>query len=62
MKYLIFVILSGCSAVYSREIQIEDCVSRHLRVLNKGATVAQMDSKFYEEVVESCKSIYNSRP
>ncbi len=60
----IFIVLclafSACASVqYMREIQIEDCVTRHLKVVSHKESLT---SDFYEKIVDSCKLVYTNRP
>jgi len=59
-KIIISLLLFGSScALYSyRAIQIEDCVSEHLRILRREERVS---SEYYEKITESCEHIYKQR-
>lgn len=59
MKYFLFLFLTSCAAMYQREIQVEDCALRHLKVLTKKQNLTE---DYYEKVVDSCKQIYTGRP
>ena len=60
MKYLILLLMSSCASVqYMREIQIEDCVTRHLKVVSHKES---LNPDFYEKIVDSCKLVYTNRP
>ncbi len=59
IKSALFILLTSCSSfVYGKELQTEDCVSRHMKILSKQA----ISSEFYEKIVDSCQQIYGGRP
>lgn len=52
--------MPACASVqYMREIQIEDCATRHLKVVSHKES---LDSEFYEKIIDNCKSVYTGRP
>ncbi len=59
MKSVLFLFLASCSSfVYGKEIQIEDCVTRHVKILSK----QPIPSEFYDHIADNCKQIYGGRP
>lgn len=60
LTIIVLALLPACiSAVYGKETLVEDCVTRHLKVVsNKEAPTGE----FYEKIVDSCKNIYTGRP
>lgn len=60
MKILLCLLFSSCASVqYMREIQIEDCVTRHLKVVSHKES---LNADFYEKIVDNCKLVYTGRP
>lgn len=60
MKCVLFLLMSSCASVqYMREIQIEDCVTRHLKVVSHRESLSP---DFYEKIVDNCKLVYTGRP
>ena len=63
MKYLVILILflSGCglsALFYSKEINTEDCVGHHLKIVSKRGPLS-LD--IYDNIVDFCKETYNNR-
>ncbi len=53
--------LISCAAfAYGKEMQIEDCVTRHLKAVPTHSN--GLDGDFYQKIVDSCKQIYTGRP
>lgn len=49
---------SSCALYNYGAIQIQDCVSEHLRILRREERVT---SDYYEKITESCEHIYKQR-
>lgn len=67
MKYLILVCLAFSSAsclsstlFNTPQINTEDCVTRHLKVLIRKEQV--VNPEMYEHVADVCRSIHTNRP
>lgn len=57
MRLIMALLLSACATVSYKEIQTQDCVTSHLKVVRNKA-----DLDFYEKIVDSCRQIHTGRP
>ncbi len=59
LTILVIGLLTGCSSLFGKEIQVEDFVTRHLKVVSRNINLTP---EFYEKIVDNCKAVHTGRP